>query len=102
MTTFIKVGQIYKITYPNGKIYVGQDRTNDINYFGSAHSETIALDFTKKQRKKFSITKEILYEARGTSIQALNKKEQFFIKKYKSYNPSIGYNRSPRGRRKAC
>ena len=27
---------IYRITYPNGKIYIGQDRTNSINYFGSA------------------------------------------------------------------
>ena len=25
---------IYRITYPNGKIYIGQDRTNSINYFG--------------------------------------------------------------------
>ena len=25
---------IYKITYPNGKIYVGQDVTNSIGYFG--------------------------------------------------------------------
>jgi hypothetical protein len=27
---------VYKITYPNGKIYVGQDVTDSINYFGSA------------------------------------------------------------------
>ena len=27
---------VYKITCPNGKIYVGQDRTNSINYFGGA------------------------------------------------------------------
>jgi hypothetical protein len=26
---------IYKITYPNGKIYVGSDLTDSINYFGS-------------------------------------------------------------------
>ena len=36
---------IYKITYPNGKIYVGQDRTDSINYFGSADSDLIAKDF---------------------------------------------------------
>ena len=30
---------IYKITYSNGKIYVGQDRTDSINYFGSADSK---------------------------------------------------------------
>jgi len=27
----------YKIIYPNGKIYVGQDRTDTLNYFGSAN-----------------------------------------------------------------
>lgn len=30
---------IYLVTYPNGKIYLGQDRTNSINYFGSASDE---------------------------------------------------------------
>ncbi len=27
---------IYKITYPNGKISIGKDLTDSINYFGSA------------------------------------------------------------------
>jgi len=38
MTKLLKnpVKVVYKITYPNGKIYVGQDLTNSINYFGSA------------------------------------------------------------------
>lgn len=34
----IAVGVIYKITYPNGKIYVGQDRTDDIGYFGDLYT----------------------------------------------------------------
>ena len=39
---------VYKITYPNGKIYVGQDLTGSINYFGSANSALVAADFTKE------------------------------------------------------
>jgi hypothetical protein len=35
---------IYKITYPNGKIYIGQDRTDSIAYFGSPDSDLIAKD----------------------------------------------------------
>jgi hypothetical protein len=35
---------IYKITYPNGKIYIGQDLTDSINYFGSANHSHIAKD----------------------------------------------------------
>jgi hypothetical protein len=54
---------IYKITYPNGKIYVGQDRTDSINYFGSASSELIAKDFTREQRQDFTIRKEIIWES---------------------------------------
>jgi hypothetical protein len=32
---------IYKITYPNGKIYIGKDLTDSVNYFGSANSKLI-------------------------------------------------------------
>jgi len=55
---------IYKITYPNGKIYVGQDVTDSINYFGSASSGLIANDFTREQRRDFTIRKEILLGVR--------------------------------------
>ncbi len=41
---------IYKITYPNGKTYIGQDLTDSINYFGSANSKLIEKDFTREQR----------------------------------------------------
>ena len=51
---------IYKITYPNGKIYVGKDLTDSINYFGSADSELIGKDFSHEQRRDFTIRKEIL------------------------------------------
>ena len=36
---------IYKVTYPNGKIYVGKDLTDSINYFGSADDGLIERDF---------------------------------------------------------
>jgi hypothetical protein len=42
---------IYKITYPNGKIYVGKDLSDSINYFGSANNELIARDFTRCDRQ---------------------------------------------------
>ena len=40
---------IYKITYPNGKIYIGQDRTNSIHYYGSPKSKAFENDFTREQ-----------------------------------------------------
>ena len=48
------VNVVYKIVYTNGKIYIGQDRTDNTNYFGSADSRLIAADFTREQRRSFT------------------------------------------------
>ena len=37
--------KVYKITYPNGKIYIGKDLTGTVNYFGSVDSRLIQRDF---------------------------------------------------------
>jgi hypothetical protein len=87
---------IYKITYPNGKIYIGQDLTDSINYFGSASSELIAKDFTREQRKDFTIRKEILFESDTISNSEISKLEADYIKKNGSNNPKIGYNQWPK------
>lgn len=50
---------IYKIIYPNGKLYVSKDLTDSINYFGSANSATIARDFAPDQRRNFTVIREI-------------------------------------------
>lgn len=36
----------YRITYPDGKIYIGKYLANDISYFGSTNSKLIERDFT--------------------------------------------------------
>jgi len=87
---------IYKITYPNGKIYIGKDVTDSINYFGSADSKLIASDFTREERRDFSIRKQILWESDTASIKEINQKEIYYIRLYNSNNPDIGYNRWPR------
>ena len=60
---------IYKITYPNGKIYIGKD---------------------------FTIRKEILWESETATDQIVNQKEIEFIKFYKSNDPTVGYNQWPK------
>ena len=87
---------VYKITYPNGKIYIGQDVTDSINYFGSASSELIAQDFTREERRDFTIRKEILWESESASKGEVNQKELEYIRKYESNNPAIGYNQWPK------
>jgi hypothetical protein len=87
---------IYKMTYPNGKIYVGQDRTDSIGYFGSPASALIAKDFTREQRRRFAVTREILWESETATTAEINQKEAEFIVALKSNDPSIGYNLRPR------
>jgi hypothetical protein len=97
----LKVGIIYLITYPNGKIYVGQDRTDDINYFGSADSFTIAQDFHTTERDDFSVRKQVLERVHDCTVQELNILERKWIAKFRSNDPEIGYNRVKTARRPA-
>ena len=87
---------IYKITYPNGKIYVGKDLTDTINYFGSADSKLIEADFTREQRRDFTIRREVLWESESASDQDVSLKEVELIRELRSNDPEIGYNRWPR------
>jgi len=87
---------IYKITYSNGKIYVGKDLTDSINYFGSADSKLIERDFSREERRSFTIRKEILWESETASDSEVNAKEVEFIRALRSNDPNIGYNQWPK------
>jgi hypothetical protein len=87
---------VYKITYPNGKIYVGKDLTDSINYFGSASSSLIAQDFTREERRDFTIRKEILWESATADNEEVNRREIEFIRDLRANDPEVGYNRWPR------
>ncbi|EJF10664.1 GIY-YIG nuclease family protein [Pontibacter sp. BAB1700] len=91
---------IYKITYPNGKIYIGKDLTNTLNYFGSANSALIARDFTREQQRDFVIRKEIIWESEYANDQEVNQKEVEMIILYKSNDPAVGYNQWPKAKSK--
>ncbi len=86
---------VYKITYPNGKIYIGQDQTNTLNYFGSADSRLIEPDFTPEQKRDFTIRKEILWESDTASRSEISRVEIDFIRAFRSNQPEVGYNRWP-------
>lgn len=89
---------IYKITYPNGKIYVGQDRTGTLTYFGSPNDDLVAQDFTPDQCRSFTITKEVLWESDTASPAEVSRKEMEFIRTLRSNDPAVGYNRFPKFR----
>ncbi len=87
---------IYKIIYPNGKIYVGKDSTGNIlRYFGSPETD-IDKDFTWEQLQDVTIRKKILFSSEDISESELTKKENEFIVKCCANNPDIGYNLLPK------
>jgi len=85
---------IYKITYPNGKIYIGKDLTNSLTYFGSVNSDLVAKDFSEDQMRDFSVRKQIIFESE--SAEEINKIESQLIVEYGANNPEIGYNKWPK------
>ncbi len=87
---------IYKLTYPNGKIYIGQDRTDTLLYSGSANRPLVAGDFTREQQADFTVRKEILWESEPTTISEITAREIEFIRVYQSNDPEVGYNRNPK------
>ena len=88
--------QVYKITYPNGKIYIGKDLTGTLTYFGSVDSKYIEVDFSPEQRRVFQVTKEIIWESSDAPDELVNAKEVELIRSFGSNNPSIGYNKWPK------
>ena len=87
---------IYKITYPNGKIYVGKDLTGTLTYFGSVDSKLVEQDFTSEQQADFTIRKQILWKSHNAADSEVNAKEVEFIRELQANNPAIDYNQWPK------
>lgn len=80
---------IYKTTFPNGKIYIGQSTYNDPNYLGSG---VICTNAFKKFGRE-NCKKEILRVCK--TQKELDFFEKYYIKKFNSTDLSIGYNILP-------
>jgi group I intron endonuclease len=78
---------IYKIRNTlNSKIYVGQDKNNNPDYYGSG----VLIKKAIKKYGKINFKKDILEECH--TIDELNKREIYWIKYYNSTDNEIGYN----------
>ena len=87
---------IYRITYPNGKIYVGKDLTDSATYFGSVNSDIVAADFSQAELDDFTIRKEVIWSSDTATDSEVNQVEVKLIHENDSNNPKVGYNRWPK------
>ena len=93
--------QIYKITYPTGKIYIGKDSVGSARYYGSPDMAVVNADFASldpEMRSNYTIRKQILWESDTATEKELSAKELEFIRLHESNDPAIGYNRWPKFR----
>ena len=88
---------IYKITYPNGKIYIGKDsKGENLRYFGSPDKEYLEKDFSWEQQQDITMRKQILFSSETISDSELSKKEFELIVNCEANNPAKGYNILPK------
>jgi hypothetical protein len=88
--------QVYKITYPNGKIYVGMDLTGSISYFGSPSAKDRMEADLAEHRHDLTARKEILWESETATDAEVREMERRYIRETGANNPEIGYNLVPR------
>ena len=90
---------VYKVTWPNGKIYVGSDLTDSITYFGSPDKRLIEADFpTREARQNITVRREILWESDTASNAEVLRMEKESIIALRANDSAIGYNKTPRHR----
>jgi len=90
--------QVFKITYPNGKIYIGMDLTGTLTYFGSPSArakEQIIADHAD-QRLDLTARKQILWESETATDAEVRATELRLIREHRANDPAVGYNLSPR------
>ena len=85
---------VYKVTWPNGKIYVGSDMTDSITYFGSPDKAAIERDFaTREARRDITVRREILWESAVASRSQVRRMESEYIRRLGASDPLVGYNK---------
>ena len=97
-------GIIYKYTFPDGKVYIGQTRRHPEKR-KREHLDEITGPATSgfwEAYKKFgSYEYEELYqiecEDEDELVWELNNAETFYIQQFQAYNPNYGYNKVPFG-----
>lgn len=88
---------VYRITFPNGKIYIGKDigsGGHSLRYFGSWNNKLVEEDFGKDELVSLTLRKDILFES--ADKEEVSRMEGELIVQHRSNDPALGYNRTHR------
>lgn len=90
--------RVYKITYPNGKIYVGSDLTGTVTYFGGPTAQERIRADLHEHLHDLTARKQILWESETATKAVTLAMEIMLIRETGANNPAVGYNLTPRWR----
>lgn len=87
---------IYKTSYPNGKIYIYQQRpAGDYQLPQQRPTQVVELAIAQESDPSFTILREILWQSDTASDAETNAKEIELILQHRSNDPALGYNLWP-------
>lgn len=98
-------GYIYKYTSPEGKVYIGQTKDLDRRIYqhklAAMHND---LNRFHRALRRFGIDNfdiQVIFYFKTNELERLhyllNTMEKYYIQKYKSYDPLLGYNATSGG-----
>ena len=96
-------GIIYKYTFPDGKVYIGQTRNPEKRKRDHIDPKTgpVNTGFWEAYQRfgtfKYEVIREIESDDEDELIDLLNRWESGYIYRYKADNPKYGYNRTSYG-----
>lgn len=97
-------GVIYKYTFPNGKVYIGQTihprsrKTQHLCESTGARHISFWRAYKKYGTYKYEEIEHVEEPSKEALCDRLNELEQFYITEYQSTNPDYGYNLTSGGK----
>ena len=83
---------VFKLTFPNGKIFVGSDLQDRVTYFGNVDPELVARDMTPRQRNDVVLRREVIWESDTATAEEVATVEAAYIRALGADDPAMGYN----------
>lgn len=84
--------QVFKLTFPNRKVFIGKDGRGSITCFEGYSREAVEADFRNVILPAFSITKEVLWESEKAGEEEMETVVERYVRMFRADDPQFGYN----------